>query len=140
MKQSNNNSRHKILVVDDDPDISMMLKLMLEYKGYHVIILEKAEEIIKALSENEISIVIIDMLLSGISGTDICAEIRQNQETADSPILMISAHPNAKKICLEAGADDFIAKPFDMNDILSKISSLIKVPNKGMNEPGSRLA
>jgi DNA-binding response OmpR family regulator len=73
-------------------------------------------------------VVIIDMLLSGVSGTDICAEVRRNYNTADYPILMISAHPNAKKICLEAGADDFIAKPFDMNEILSKISNLIKVP------------
>ena len=118
----------RILVVDDDPDISMMLKLMLEYKGYAVHLLEKAENTISALEEDDFSVVIIDMLLSGISGTDICTAIRQNYKTADCPVLMISAHPNAKKICLEAGADDFIAKPFDMNDILSKISNLVKVP------------
>ena len=122
------NSPHKILVVDDDPDISMMLKLMLEYKGYKVTILEKPDQITPVLKENDFNIVIIDMLLSGISGTDICAEIRQNFSTNDYPILMISAHPNARKICLDAGADDFIAKPFDMNEILSKISNLIKVP------------
>src|SRR6476659_3870986 len=113
---------HKILVVDDDPDISMMLKLMLEYKGYSVLILEKIEDVINVLSENNISVVIIDMLLSEVSGTDVCARIRENKPTAECPILMISAHPNAKKICLDAGADDFIAKPFDMNDILSKIT------------------
>ncbi|MFI5130979.1 MAG: PleD family two-component system response regulator [Chitinophagales bacterium] len=128
MKQTINNL-YTILVVDDDPDISMMLKLMLEYKGYQVMILERTEDVITTLNENNISMVIIDMLLSGISGTDICAEIRQNHQTADCPILMISAHPNAKKICLDAGADDFIAKPFDMNDILSKISGLVKVPD-----------
>ena len=119
---------HKILVVDDDPDIRMMLKLMLEYKGYNVKIVEKVEDTLRTLEENDFSVVIIDMLLSGISGTDICAEIRQTYKTADCPILMISAHPNAKKICLDAGADDFIAKPFDMNDILSKISNLVNVP------------
>ncbi len=101
---------------------------MLEYNGYAVLILEKPDAIINTLRENDISVVIIDMLLSGISGTDVCGEIRQNFKTSDYPVLMISAHPNAKKICLEAGADDFIAKPFDMNDILSKISNLIKVP------------
>ena len=125
MKQAS--SGHKILVVDDDPDISMMLKLMLEYKGYTVKVIDKAEETITVLEEENISVVIIDMLLSGISGTDICADIRRNDKTANSSILMISAHPNARKICLEAGADDFIAKPFDMNDILAKISGLLKV-------------
>ena len=127
MKQVTNDL-HTILVVDDDPDISMMLKLMLEYKGYRVMILERTEDIIKTLKEHNISGVIIDMLLSGISGTDLCAEIRQNHKTTDCPILMISAHPNGKEICLDAGADDFIAKPFDMNDILSKIGSLVNVP------------
>jgi DNA-binding response OmpR family regulator len=124
---NNNTPVHRILVVDDDPDISMMLKLMLEYKGYNVTILEKPEDSIKVLQEENISMVIIDMLLSGVSGTDICKEIRQNHKTAGFPILMISAHPNAKEICLEAGADDFISKPFDMNDILFKIGNLVNV-------------
>jgi DNA-binding response OmpR family regulator len=116
---------YKILVVDDDPDISMMLKLMLEYKGYSITILEKADETLKILIENNFSMAIIDMLLSGISGTDVCADIRQNNQTASLPVLMISAHPNAKEICLQAGANDFIAKPFDMNDILFRISNLL---------------
>jgi len=123
MKQTE--QAHTILVVDDDPDISMMLKLMLEYKGYSVTVLSKPDETVKMLQNDEYSMVIIDMLLSGVSGIDICSRIRQNGDTADCPVLMISAHPNAKEICLRAGADDFISKPFDMNDILSRINSLI---------------
>lgn len=119
---------HKILVVDDDPDISMMLKLMLEYKGFAVAVTEKADETIRILEQDHISMAIIDMLLSGFSGTDICTEIRQNKKIAGCPVLMISAHPNAREICLQAGADDFIAKPFDMSDILSKINSLVNKP------------
>ncbi len=119
---------HNILVVDDDPDISMMLKLMLEYKGYAVTILTKADETIHALEENRYSMAIIDMLLSGVSGIDICQRIRENHKTAHCPVLMISAHPNAKEICLQAGADDFISKPFDMNDILARINTLVKKP------------
>ncbi|TMI70106.1 MAG: response regulator [Bacteroidetes bacterium] len=118
-------STHSILVVDDDPDISMMLKLMLEYKGYSVTVLSKVEETVKTLEGNNYSMAIIDMLLSGVSGIDICSRIRNNQSTAQCPVLMISAHPNAKEICLQAGADDFISKPFDMNDILSRISHLV---------------
>ena len=117
---------HKILVVDDDPDISMMLKLMLEFKGYTVNTADKAEETHAMLRDNKIDLVIMDMLLSGVNGTDICVAIKENSNTRTVPIMMISAHPNAKEICLEAGADDFISKPFDMNDILLKISQLIK--------------
>jgi DNA-binding response OmpR family regulator len=120
-----NKTANRILVLDDDPDIGIMIKIMLEYKGYSVILAdraEKAEEIIKA---DDISLLIMDMLLSGVNGTDICTELKKNPLTASIPIMMISAHPNAKQICMDAGADDFISKPFDMPDILSKISRLI---------------
>jgi DNA-binding response OmpR family regulator len=120
-----NKTANRILVLDDDPDIGIMIKIMLEYKGYSVILAdraEKAEEIIKA---DDISLLIMDMLLSGVNGTDICTELKKNPLTASIPIMMISAHPTAKQICMDAGADDFISKPFDMPDILSKISRLI---------------
>jgi DNA-binding response OmpR family regulator len=116
---------HRILVVDDDPDISMMLKLMLEFKGYAVSIADKVEDTHTILQNNKIDLVIMDMLLSGVNGTDICAGIKLNSNTQKVPVMMISAHPNAKELCLEAGANDFISKPFDMNDILLKIRQLI---------------
>lgn len=122
----------KVLVVDDDPDIGMMLKLMLEFKGYSVTVLEKGEEAIDTLKGNSIKMAIIDMLLSGMNGTDICRTIRQEPSIADCAVLMISAHPNAKEICMEAGADEFVAKPFDMNDILSKVDGLVGRPVKGV--------
>jgi two-component system alkaline phosphatase synthesis response regulator PhoP len=56
-----------------------------------------------------------------MNGTDICYDIKKNKPVKSIPIIMISAHPNAKSICLHAGADDFIAKPFDMKDLLSAI-------------------
>ncbi|MET0391864.1 MAG: response regulator [Chitinophagaceae bacterium] len=121
-----NDKPYHILVVDDDPDISMMLKLMLEYKGYAVQTAERAEETVAILRSTAIDLVIMDMLLSGANGTDICAMLKRDEATRQVPIMMISAHPNAREICLQAGADEFISKPFDMQDILSKISDLIK--------------
>jgi DNA-binding response OmpR family regulator len=115
-----------ILVVDDDPDISMMLKLMLEFKGFEVRINERPNETYDILQKNSFDLVIMDMLLSGVNGTDICTELKKNNVTSSIPLIMISAHPNAREICLQAGADDFISKPFDMQDILSKIGKLVK--------------
>lgn len=116
-----NDQNARILVVDDDPDISMMLKLMLEFKGYSVRTADRKEEIYRVLGSDTIDLIIMDMLLSGINGTDICTELKQNKDISDIPVMMISAHPNAKEICQQAGANDFISKPFDMQDILSKI-------------------
>jgi len=119
----------KILVVDDDPDIGMMLKMMLEFKGHNAVVAESEEQANKLLHENDIHLIIMDMLLSGANGTDICMRLKKDPETNHIPILMISAHPNAKEICLAAGATDFILKPFDMHVILSRVSALLAEAN-----------
>jgi DNA-binding response OmpR family regulator len=117
--------QEKILVLDDDTDIGTMIKMMLEYKGYTVAVSERAEQAAEVLQNNGVDLIIMDMLLSGVNGTDLCVELKKNSSTSHIPVIMISAHPNAKEICLEAGADEFISKPFDMQDILSKIDRLI---------------
>jgi DNA-binding response OmpR family regulator len=117
--------QEKILVLDDDTDIGTMIKMMLEYKGYTVTVSERAEQAAEVLQSNGVDLIIMDMLLSGVNGTDLCVELKKNSTTSHIPVIMISAHPNAKEICLEAGADEFISKPFDMQDILSKIDRLI---------------
>jgi DNA-binding response OmpR family regulator len=119
------NKPTRILVLDDDPDIGTMIKMMLEYKGYAVTVSDRAEQAEEVLRNNNIDLIIMDMLLSGVNGTDICTELKENNSTSHIPIMMISAHPNAKEICLQAGADEFISKPFDMQDILLKINKLV---------------
>jgi DNA-binding response OmpR family regulator len=119
------NKKNTILVLDDDPDIGTMIKMMLEYKGYSVTLSDRAEQVEEILDNNNIDLIIMDMLLSGTNGTDLCAQLKQNTATSGIPVMMISAHPNAKEICLTAGADEFISKPFDMQDILSKIDKLV---------------
>jgi len=119
------NKKEKILVLDDDPDIGTMVKMMLEYKGYSVTVSDRAEQANEILRTDEVDLIIMDMLLSGVNGTDLCSELKKDSSLAHTPVIMISAHPNAKEICLQAGADEFISKPFDMQDILSKIDHLI---------------
>ena len=115
----------RILVIDDDPDIGIMIKMMLEYKGYTVSVATRAELVDEMIDNDQFDLVIMDMLLSGTNGIDICRDMKQNPKTAELPVMMISAHPNAKEICMQAGADEFISKPFDMQEILSKIQYLV---------------
>jgi len=119
------NKKEKILVLDDDPDIGTMIKMMLEYKGYSVTVSDRADQANEILRNDEVDLIIMDMLLSGVNGTDLCSELKKDSSLAHTPVIMISAHPNAKEICLQAGADEFISKPFDMQDILSRIDRLI---------------
>jgi DNA-binding response OmpR family regulator len=120
----------QILVVDDDTDIGTMLKMMLEYKEYAVTVCERADQMDEAIHSQPFDLIIMDMLLSGINGVDICRSLRAINKLSKMPIMMYSAHPNAKDLCMQAGADDFISKPFDMNEILEKISLLIQKKNK----------
>ncbi|HYC40386.1 MAG TPA: response regulator transcription factor [Chitinophagaceae bacterium] len=115
-------NKFRILVVDDDPDIGTMIKMMLEYRGYNVTVTDRGEQAERLLEDQYFDLMIMDMLLSGINGIDVCARIKKNEATSAIPIMMISAHPNAREICLEAGADEFISKPFDMEDMFSKIN------------------
>ena len=120
-----NKTANRILVLDDDPDIGIMIKIMLEYKGYSVILTDRADKAADIIRTNEINLLIMDMLLSGVNGTDVCTGLKQNSLTSSTPIMMISAHPNAKQICMDAGADDFISKPFDMQDLIARIDRLL---------------
>ncbi len=116
----------KILVLDDDPDICTMIKMVLDYHGYEAIDSDTEEKANDILASGPVDLIIMDMLLSGADGSEICRRLKQDEKTAAIPIMMFSAHPNARKICLAAGADDFISKPFEMNELLEKIRSHIE--------------
>ena len=113
-------------MIEDDPDIGLMIKMLLKYKGNSVVLLEKADEVEETLSKHKIDLIFMDMLLSGINGIDLCAKIKSNTQHKTIPLIMMSAHPDAKKICLQAGANDFIPKPFDTHDLLAKVANLMK--------------
>jgi len=117
----------KILVIDDDKDIGLMIKMILEYKGYKVIVLENPQPAEEILKNDGIDLIIMDMLLSGVNGIDICKKIKNNISISNIPLIMMSAHPDANIKCLNAGADDFILKPFDMQHLLSTINKFIEI-------------
>ncbi|MBZ9629247.1 response regulator [Salegentibacter sp. LM13S] len=115
----------KILVVDDDSGIGEMLKTLLEFYGYEVDVTEKPLKAEELIQEKNIDIVLLDMLISGVDGTDVCAGIRQNPEISETPVLMMSALHDAGPKCKNAGANDFIAKPFEVEDLTEKIEKIL---------------
>ncbi|OEY71766.1 response regulator [Salegentibacter salarius] len=115
----------KILVVDDDSGIGEMLKTLLEFYGYEVYVTEKPLKAEELIQEKNIDIVLLDMLISGVDGTDVCAGIRQNPEISETPVLMMSALHDAGPKCKKAGANDFIAKPFEVEDLTERIEKIL---------------
>ena len=115
-----------ILVLDDDPDICTMIRMVLNYYGHEAMEADTEEKAKNIISSNHVDLLIMDMLLSGADGTDICRRLKQDQKTSSIPILMFSAHPTARETCLAAGADDFISKPFEMNDMITRINFFLE--------------
>ena len=76
--------------------------------------------------KNDIELILLDKLISGVDGTDVCAELKQDEEVAHVPVLMMSALHNVGDICKAAGAVDFIAKPFDMETLTQKIDAILQ--------------
>jgi DNA-binding response OmpR family regulator len=112
----------KILVMDDDPDIALALLAMLEDAGYDVRTLDRREELEQALSSNQPDLILLDMLLSGLDGREIVRQLKRQETTSHIPIMMISAHPDAEEEARGAGADDFLPKPFDLDELLEKVA------------------
>ena len=115
----------KILVVDDDVTIGTMLMDILMYRGYEVTVSQKPLETEQNIIDNEIELVLLDKLINGIDGTEVCGLVRNNEKTAHVKILMMSALHNAEPVCLEAGANAFITKPFEMEGLFSKVEKVL---------------
>ncbi len=116
----------KILIVDDDVDILESLSALLDAEGYETLSTLKGEETYKLIRSFKPDLLIVDLLLSGRDGAQITSDLRNNESTKNIPIIMISAHPSAKDKALTAGANDFVAKPFETDNFLEIIDRNIK--------------
>lgn len=116
----------KILLVEDDYHLGIILKDQLELSGYEVSLLRMPNKTVENLLEEKFDLVITDKLLNGIDGTLICAAIRNTEGISDIPILMMSGYDGAREDCIAAGANNFIAKPFEVDTFLESIEATIE--------------
>jgi DNA-binding response OmpR family regulator len=114
-----------VLVIDDDQDICIMVGAILKFAGYKVQQVSVIDKLPSIFETVEPRLILMDMLLSGNDGRDICRQLKANDEQKDITVIMMSAHPDAEKSCREAGADDFLAKPFDVDHFLGKVHRLL---------------
>jgi class 3 adenylate cyclase len=117
-----------VLVVDDQPANLRLLDAVLSPRGYEVITAGSGEEALVALRESPIDLVLLDILMPGMDGYEVCGRIRADQMTAFLPVVMITASGDQEKLrAIESGADDFITKPFNQAELLARVASLAKV-------------
>lgn len=117
----------KILVVDDDTDILSVMEILLSMKGFEVQVTSKGENALPKTESFKPDLILLDVLISGHDGRVICKQLKSNKETRHIPVIMFSAHPGAAASIGEYGANDFIAKPFDVNNLMKKVNAQLGI-------------
>jgi DNA-binding response OmpR family regulator len=116
----------KILVVDDDLDILVVMEILLSMKGFQVEVTSRWEQTFEKIESFKPNLILLDVLISGNDGRVICKQLKSQEDTKHIPIIMFSAHPSAGATIKEYGANDFIAKPFDVHELMDKVNKHLK--------------
>lgn len=121
-------NKKKILIVDDEPDIVETLKFLMESEGFESIIAMDGEDALKKAKEENPDIIILDVMLPKINGYKVCRLLKFDSKYKHIPILMVTARSQEedKVIGEETGADEYITKPFDINEVIQKIHTYLK--------------
>jgi CheY-like chemotaxis protein len=118
-------SPRRVVIVDDDNDLLITLKHLLERHGYVVNISHNGEQIREIIKLHKPDIILMDINMEGIDGSEICKELRKHDDTKNIPIIMISAHHEVAQIAQLCGANGHLSKPFQVENLIKKISSFI---------------
>lgn len=118
-------NKQKILIVDDDTNISDLIALYLTKECFDTKCVEDGDEALKAFSVFQPNLILLDLMLPGMNGYQVCREIRK---TSSTPIIMLSAKGEVfdKVLGLELGADDYIIKPFDSKELVARVKAVLR--------------
>ncbi|MET3980766.1 CheY-like chemotaxis protein [Mucilaginibacter sp. UYP25] len=111
----------RILIIDNDPGVLNVMREILEYSGFEVVALPSTPNIFNDIIAFNPHLLLIDYLLNEINGGELCHQVKENPATCYLPVIIVSAYPKVIDSLGYYGCDTFIAKPFDMNDLLDKV-------------------
>lgn len=121
-------AEEKILVVDDEENIVELIRFNLENNGYRVITAQNGSEALKIAKMEQPQLVLLDLMLPGMDGYDVCKEIRKDNNISNTPIIMITAKGEEldKILGLELGADDYLTKPFSIRELIARVKAVLR--------------
>jgi DNA-binding response OmpR family regulator len=122
-----------ILVVEDDPSIALGLEEVLRGEGFEVAIARRGDEALEAVTKHKPGLIVLDVMLPGLSGFEVCKELRARRN--NTPVLMLTAKGQEidKVVGLGLGADDYVTKPFGVKELVARIQALLR---RSGNAPG----
>jgi len=118
----------KILVVDDELDLSKLVAHHLQKEGFEPICVSNGTDALKVAAKEPLSLVILDVMMPGEDGLQVCRRLRAKEETASLPILFLTAkeEESDKVVGLELGADDYVTKPFSPKELMARVKALLR--------------
>lgn len=121
-------AKEKILIVDDEENILELLKFNLKNAGYDIYTANNGEDALKSAKENKPDLLLLDLMIPGIDGLDVCKEIKRDKELKDTSIIMVTAKSEEldKILGLELGADDYITKPFSIRELSARVKAVLR--------------
>jgi len=119
---------HKIFIVEDEPDLRDTLSFNFENEGFKVSSFPDGEKCLTSVKKNKPDLIILDLMLPGINGLDVCREIRSEEENNDVSIIMLTAKGEEidRIVGFELGADDYVTKPFSVRELILRVKVLLK--------------
>lgn len=128
----------KILVVDDEADLSKLVAHHLQKEGFEPICVSNGTDALKTVAKQPVSLVILDVMMPGEDGLQVCRKLRAKEETASLPILFLTAkdEESDKVIGLELGADDYVSKPFSPKELMARVKALLRRSERKESAPG----
>ena len=120
---------YKILLIEDEENIASFVKMELEYEGYEVDVCEDGINGLEKAIENDYNLILLDLMLPKLNGLEVCRRLRKSKNT---PIIMLTARDSVmdKVSGLQTGADDYVAKPFAIEELLARIEALLRRVNE----------
>ena len=128
----------KILIIDDDEDIAELESYILKEDGLETVIKNSGEEALEVLDKEKFDLILMDIMMPGISGIELCAQIRSKVTCS---IIFVTAKANIvdKIIGFEIGGDDYVTKPFDNQELLLKVKSHLRKDKRNLNESNNNI-
>jgi two-component system alkaline phosphatase synthesis response regulator PhoP len=120
--------KRKVLVVEDEKDIRTLVRYNLETEGFAVLEADEGELALALVRRERPALVVLDIMLPGMSGLEICRALREDEETRTVPIMMLTAKAAEvdKVVGLEMGADDYVTKPFSPREFLARVKAVLR--------------
>jgi two-component system, OmpR family, response regulator VicR len=122
----------KILLLDDNKDLLQIVQIILKGQGYDTVLASRIEEAVQKIKIHKPALILMDVFISDQDGREFCNQLKHDGETSNIRVIMMSGYDNSLGLMSHAGADDFMQKPFDYTDLLSRVQKQMSYSNQAL--------